>query len=93
MPNQTRSKRIALSLKPEIYAVISDLADLQQKPKSQVIVDMLDEIKPMLEVIRDGLQEVKSGNDPKAFLRKFGNDLLLDGSEQLGELSKEIKNL
>jgi hypothetical protein len=93
MPNQTQSKRVPLSLKPELYAVISDLAELQQKPMSKVIVDLLEEMQPMLEVVRDGLQEVKKGNDPTSFLKKFGSDLLLDGSEQLGELSKEIKKL
>ena len=93
MPNQTNSKRISISLNPDLYAVISDLADLQNKPMSQVVVGILEEMHPMLEMVRDGLKEVKGGTDPKAVLKKFGSDLILDGSEQLGELSKEVKKL
>ena len=88
MPNQTNSKRISISLNPELYAVVSDLAHFQNKPMSQV-----EEMHPMLEMVRDGLKEVKEGTDPKAVLKKFGSDLILDGSEQLGELSKEVKKL
>jgi len=93
MPNQTNSKRISISLNPEVYSVISDLADLQNKPMSQVVVGILEEMHPMLEMVRDGLKEVKNGSDPKAVLKKFGSDLILDGSEHLGELSKEVKKL
>ena len=93
MPNQTNSKRISISLNPDLYAVVSDLADLQNKPMSQVVVGILEEMHPMLEMVSNGLKEVKKGTDPKAVLKKFGSDLILDGSEHLGELSKEIKKL
>ena len=93
MPNQTNSKRISISLNPDLYAVISDLSEIQSKPMSQVVVGILEEMHPMLEMVRDGLKEVKEGTDPKAVLKKFGSDLILDGSEQLGELSKEVKKL
>lgn len=93
MSNQTNSKRISISLNPELYAVVSDLAHLQNKPMSQVVVGILEEMHPMLEMVRDGLNEVKKGTDPKAVLKKFGSDLILDGSEHLGELSKEVKKL
>jgi predicted DNA-binding protein len=93
MPNQTNSKRISISLNPELYAVVSDLAHFQNKPMSQVVVGILEEMHPMLEMVRDGLKEVKEGTDPKAVLKKFVSDLILDGSEHLGELSKEVKKL
>ena len=47
----------------------------------------------MLEMVRDGLKEVKKGTDPKAVLKKIGSYLILEGSEQLGELTKEVKKL
>jgi hypothetical protein len=93
VPNQTISKRIPISLKPELYAVVSDLADLQNKPMSQVVVGILEEMHPMLEMVRDGLKEVKKGTDPKSVLKKIGSDLILEGSEHLGDLSKEVKKL
>ena len=48
MPNQTTSKRIPISLKPELYAVISDLAEIQNKPMSKVVVELLEEMPSAL---------------------------------------------
>lgn len=93
MPNQTTSKRVPISLKPELYAVISDLAELQNKPMSKVISDLLEEISPLLSGLRDGLKEVKESNNKNEVLKRIGNALLIDGTEQLGELSKELKGL
>ena len=93
MPNQTTSKRVPISLKPELYAVISDLAELQNKPMSKVISDLLEEISPLLSGLRDGLKEVKQSNNKNEVLKRIGNALLMDGTEQLGELSKELKGL
>ena len=58
---------------------------------SQVVVGILEEMHPMLEMVRDGLKKVK-GTDPKAVLKKIGSDLILEGSEHLGDLSKRSKN-
>lgn len=93
MPNQTTSKRISISLNPELHSVISDLSDLQNKPMSRIVVELLDELTPLLSNLRDGLVEVQKTNDPKALLRRMGNDFVLDGLELLGDLSKEIKQL
>lgn len=93
MPNQTRSKRIALSLKPEIYSVISDLAQLQNKPMSAVIVELIEELAPVLSSVRDGLDEVKKSNDPQAALKRIGQDLVMTGTTQLGLISKEVQDL
>lgn len=93
MPNQTTSKRIPISLKPELYAVISDLAELQNKPMSKVVVELLEEMHSVLEGVRDGLKEVRETNDKTAVLKRLGGALLMEGTEQLGNLSKELKNL
>nr|WP_255323747.1 hypothetical protein [Acinetobacter soli] len=76
-----------------MYAVISDLAELQNKPMSKVISDLLEEISPLLSGLRDGLKEVKESNNKNEVLKRIGNALLMDGTEQLGELSKELKGL
>lgn len=93
MPNQTTSKRIPISLKPELYAVISDLSELQKKPMSRVVVDLMEEMQPILIAVRDGLKEVQETNDKDAVLKRIGNTLLMDGTEHLGNLSRELKNL
>lgn len=93
MPNQTNSKRISISLNPELYSVILDISELQKKPMSRVVVELMEEMQPLLTAVRDGLKEVQETNDKDAVLKRIGNALLLDSTEQLGNLSKELKNL
>lgn len=93
MPNQTNSKRISISLNPDLYAVISDLADLQNKPMSRVVVELMEEMHPVLSRLRDGIKEVKESNNKGEVLKRIGSAVLLDGTEQLGQLSKELKEL
>ena len=93
MPNQTNSKRISISLNLDLYAVISDLADLQNKPMSRVVVELMEEMHPVLSQLRDGIKEVKESNNKDEVLKRIGSAVLLDGTEQLGQLSKELKEL
>ena len=93
MPNQTTSKRIPISLKPELYDLISDLAELQNKPMSRVIVDLVEETKPALVLLRDAIKEVRESDNKEDVLKRLGASILLDGTEQLGKLSREIKDL
>lgn len=93
MPNQTNSKRISISLNPDLHAVISDLAELQNKPMSRIVVELLEEMHPVLTAVRDVLKEVQETNDKQSVLKRIGGALLMDGTEQLGNLSKELKNL
>ena len=93
MPNQTNSKRISISLNPELHSVISDLADLQNKPMSRIVVELLEELQPVLTNVRDGLHEVKKSNDPQAVLKRIGQDLVMTGTTQLGVISKEVQDL
>ena len=93
MPNQTNSKRISISLNPDLYAVISDLAELQNKPMSRVVVELMEEMHPVLSQLRDGIKEVKESNNKDEVLKRIGSAVLLNGTEQLGQLSKELKEL
>ena len=93
MPNQTNSKRISISLNPDLYALISDLADLQNKPMSRVVVELMEEMHPVLSQLRDGIKELKESNNKDEVLKRIGSAVLLDGTEQLGQLSKELKEL
>ena len=93
MPNQTNSKRISISLNPEVYSVISDLADLQNKPMSRVVVELMEEMHPILASMASAMAEVKKSNDPTAVLKQFGQDVIMDANELLGGFSQEIKKL
>ena len=93
MPNQTNSKRISISLNPELYAVVSQLADLQNKPMSRVVVELMEEMHPILASMASAMAEVKKSNDPTAVLKQFGQDIIMDANELLGGFSQEIKKL
>ena len=93
MPNQTNSKRISISLNPDLYAVISDLADLQNKPMSRVVVELMEEIHPILSNMASAMAEVKKSNNPTAVLKQFGQNAIMDANELLGGFSQEIKKL
>ena len=92
MPNQTNSKRISISLNPDLYAVISDLADLQNKPMSRVVVELMEEIHPILSNMASAMAEVKKSNDPTAVLKQFGQDVIMDANELLGSFPRRLKN-
>ena len=93
MPNQTNSKRISISLNPELYAVVSQLAELQNKPMSRVVVELMEEMHPILSRMASAMAEVKKSNDPTAVLKQFGQDVIMDANELLGGFSQEIKKL
>ena len=93
VPNQTTSKRIPISLKPELYAVISDLAEIQNKPMSKVVVELLEEMQPILESMASAMAEVKKSNDPTSVVKQFGQNAIMDANELLGGFSQEIKKL
>ena len=93
MHNQTNRKRISISLNTDLYAVISDLADLQNKPMSRVVVELMEEMHPILSNMASAMAEVKKSNDPTAVLKQFGQDVIMDANELLGGFSQEIKKL
>ena len=92
MPNQTTSKRIPISLKPELYSVISSLAEIQNKPMSKVVVELLEEMHPILENMASAMLEVKKSNDPTSVLKKFGQDAIMDANELLGGFLRRLKS-
>ncbi|WP_032861346.1 hypothetical protein, partial [Acinetobacter gyllenbergii] len=71
----------------------SDLAELQNKPMSRVVVELMEEMHPVLSQLRDGIREVKESNNKDEVLKRIGSAVLMSGTEQLGELSKELKGL
>ena len=60
---------------------------------SRVVVELMEEMHPVLSQLRDGIKEVKESNNKEEVLKRIGSAVLLDGTEQLGQLSKELKEL
>jgi predicted DNA-binding protein len=87
MPNQTNSKRVQVSLPPELHAVFDDLSELQNKPKSRLVVEILQAALPSLILMRDSLQAVKDGMNPD----EVAQNLLQTAKEMVEQANRGCK--
>lgn len=58
---KSRRVRSAISLNQSMNALIEELAELQDKTKTSIIIDTLEASRPALEMLRDALRKVKQG--------------------------------
>jgi hypothetical protein len=93
MPNQTSSKRIALSVPPDLDQVLDDLAKLQGIPKTKVILSILSEMSPILFQVRDALEQVKSSADPSSVIKSFGLSVLSQSATATAVLAQEVNSI
>jgi predicted DNA-binding protein len=62
MPNVTKQReRMAITLNPEMYSLIGELAELQSKTKTTVVAESLEAARPALEAMRNALVDLKQG--------------------------------
>jgi len=72
----TKSKRLPLTLDPELGQLIADIADLRGIKQTRVVTELLEECRPQLETIREALKAIKHNEnpDPQAILNKLLGD-------------------
>lgn len=56
-----RKERMALTLNPEMHSLLGELAELQNKTMTTVVVESLEAARPALEAMRNALQDLKQG--------------------------------
>ena len=83
-----QNKRTNLTLDPELDALITEISDLREIPKTRVITEILEESKPQLEIIRDALKTIKS-NEAVSLDQVLSKML----GESFGNLSEAFKGL
>ena len=86
MPNV--NPRTNLTLKPELDALITEISDLREIPKTRVITAILEESKPQLEIIRDALKTIK--NNESVSLDQVLSKMLGNSFENLSEVFKGL---
>lgn len=86
-----RSKRVALSLKPDIDLIISDLAKLTNQTKTTVINSILLDMRPSLSQAVKLLKKAQEGKQKEAF--DVAENLLSDSSSQINEAQLELTGL
>lgn len=92
MPSQ--KPRIALTVPDDINQTLDRLYKLTGTPKTRLIIEMLEEYKPVLDQIADALEQInKDKENSKEIVKKFAQDILFNGNEKLGVIAKEAKEL
>ena len=81
-----QNKRTNLTLDPELDALITDISELREIPKTRVITEILEESKPQLEIIRDALKTIK--NNESVSLNQVLSKMLGDSFGNLSEAFK-----
>lgn len=89
-----QNPRIALTVPDDLNNVLQRLSDLQGVPKTKIILELLTSFKPILEETANALDKIhKDKENAQNIAKEFGQTLLLDASETLGNISKEVKDL
>lgn len=83
MPSQ--KPRIALTVDDDINDLLTEISTLMGTPKSTLIVQYLEALRPHMVEIRDALRMVQQKKDPSPHLRK----MLLDGQQDLFDVIKK----
>ena len=84
----TKSKRLPLTLDPELGKLIEDIAELRGIKQTRVVTEILEESRPQLEVVRDALKAIK--NNEAVSLDQVLSKMLGDSFENLSEAFKGL---
>ena len=93
MPNQTNSKRISISLNLIYTLSFPILPIFKINLCPGLLLSLWKKCTLFFSQLRDGIKEVKESNNKDEVLKRIGSAVLLDGTDQLGQLSRELKEL
>ena len=82
--------RINLSINEEMNDLLTELADLTGRPKASIVRDFLDNMKPAMEMTRDGLSALKDNKSIAPALQNMIN-LVEQGTKEMNDFKDEVK--
>ena len=79
------TQRVLLSLPPELYDTISRVSAAMEKPRAEIIRELLAQQQPMLDVMAKAFEEAKEGHKEKAAvaLQKLASEALMGLGEAM----------
>ena len=86
----TERIRINLSIDDEMNDLLAELAELTGRPKTSIVKDFLYNMKPAMEMTRDGLKALKDNKSIAPALQNMLN-LVEDGMKEMNEFNQEVK--
>lgn len=78
----------------DLNALFDRISDLNGTPKTKLIVELLQAYEPVLTEMLDTLEKVHADKEnAQKIVKEFGQNLIMEASTILGEVSKEVQDL
>ena len=88
----SREKRIQISPSPDLAAVLRDLAKLRGEPQSRVVVELLEEALPALQVMAQALKIAKkSPREAEALMTNMATRSIHQLTQEQMNFSEALK--
>ena len=90
----SRKPRVALTMPDDLNALFDRISDLNGIPKTKLIVELLQAYEPVLTEMLDTLEKIHADKEnAQKIVKQFGQNLVMEASSILGDVSKEVQDL
>ena len=90
----SRKTRVALTMPDDLNALFERISDLNGTPKTKLIVELLQAYEPVLTEMLDTLEKIHADKEnAQKIVKQFGQNLVMEASSILGDVSKEVQDL
>lgn len=90
----SRKARVALTMPDDLNALFDRISDLNGTPKTKLIIELLQAYEPVLTEMLDTLEKIHADKEnAQKIVKQFGQNLIMEASSILGDVSKEVQDL
>ena len=90
----SRKPRVALTMPDDLNALFDRISELNGTPKTKLIVELLQAYEPVLTEMLDTLEKIHADKEnAQKIIKQFGQNLVMEASSILGDVSKEVQDL
>ena len=90
----SRKPRVALTMPDDLNALFDRISELNGMPKTKLIVELLQAYEPVLIEMLDTLEKIHADKEnAQKIVKQFGQNLVMEASSILGDVSKEVRDL
>ncbi len=90
----SRKPRVALTMPDYLNALFDRISELNGTPKTKLIVELLQAYEPVLTEMLDTLEKIHADKEnAQKIVKQFGQNLVMEASSILGDVSKEVQDL
>lgn len=94
MTMPSRKPRVALTMPDDLNALFDRISELNGIPKTKLIVELLQAYEPVLTEMLDTLEKIHADKEnAQKIVKQFGQNLVMEASSILGDVSKEVQDL